>query len=39
MNYVVRGEKIEVTDSLRDYVINKLDRMVKYFDEPVFKLG
>ncbi len=34
MNYVVRGEKIEVTDSLRDYVINKLDRMVKYFDEP-----
>lgn len=34
MNYVVRGEKIGVTDSLRDYVINKLDRMVKYFDEP-----
>lgn len=34
MNYVVRGEKIEVTDSLRNYVINKLDRMVKYFDEP-----
>ena len=34
MNYVVRGEKIEVTDSLRDYVINKLDRMVKYFEEP-----
>lgn len=34
MNYVVRGEKIEVTDSLRDYVISKLDRMVKYFDEP-----
>lgn len=34
MNYVVRGEKIEVTESLRDYVINKLDRMVKYFDEP-----
>lgn len=34
MNYVVRGEKIEVTDSLRDYVINKLDRMVRYFDEP-----
>ena len=34
MNYVVRGEKIEVTNSLREYVINKLDRMVKYFDEP-----
>lgn len=34
MNYVVRGEKIEVTNSLREYVINKLDRMAKYFDEP-----
>ncbi|GKQ43059.1 ribosomal subunit interface protein [Companilactobacillus sp. RD055328] len=29
----VRGENIEVTEAIRDYVIKKLDRMNKYFDD------
>ena len=34
MNYTIRGEKLDVTDSIKDYVITKVDRMEKYFDEP-----
>lgn len=34
MNYTIRGENLEVTDSIKDYVIAKVDRMEKYFDEP-----
>lgn len=29
----VRGENIEVTEAIRNYVIKKLDRMNKYFDD------
>lgn len=31
MNYIVRGENVEVTDALRDYVEKKLSRLEKYF--------
>lgn len=34
MKYSIRGEKLEVTDSIRDYVMEKLNKMEKYFDEP-----
>ena len=34
MKFTVRGEKIEVTNSIRDYVIEKLSKMDKYFDTP-----
>lgn len=32
MNYSIRGQQIEVTDALRDYVDKKLSRLEKYFD-------
>lgn len=34
MKYVIRGEKLAVTDAIRDYAISKIDKMEKYFDEP-----
>lgn len=34
MKYVIRGEKLAVTDAIRDYAIGKIDKMEKYFDEP-----
>ncbi len=34
MNINIRGDKIEVTDSIKNYVKEKLDRLDKYFDEP-----
>ena len=34
MNINIRGDKIEVTDSIRNYVKEKLQRLEKYFDEP-----
>ncbi|MBA9086746.1 putative sigma-54 modulation protein [Fontibacillus solani] len=34
MNYSIRGQQIEVTDALRDYVDKKLSRLDKYFDAP-----
>lgn len=34
MNFTIRGEKMEVTDSIREYVTDKLSKMEKYFDEP-----
>jgi putative sigma-54 modulation protein len=32
MQYIVRGEHIEVTPALRDYAIKKVGRLEKYFD-------
>jgi len=32
MRYVIRGNNLEVTDALREYVERKLSRMEKYFD-------
>ncbi|ANS76085.1 Fis family transcriptional regulator [Paenibacillus yonginensis] len=34
LNISVRGQQIEVTDALRDYVSKKLTRLEKYFDAP-----
>lgn len=34
MNIGIRGDKIEVTDSIKNYVKEKLERLNKYFDEP-----
>lgn len=34
MNINIRGDKIDVTDSIKNYVKEKLERLEKYFDEP-----
>jgi len=34
MKYSIRGEKLEVTDSIREYVMEKLNKLEKYFDNP-----
>lgn len=34
MKYTIRGEKVEVTDAIKDYVIDKLSKIDKYFDTP-----
>lgn len=35
MNYNIRGENIEVTDALRDYVEKKIGKLERYFDTPL----
>lgn len=39
MNYSIRGQQIEVTEALRDYVDKKLSRLDKYFDAPLTSDG
>lgn len=34
MKFSIRGQQIEVTEALRDYVDKKLSRLDKYFDAP-----
>lgn len=34
MNYAIRGENIEVTSALKDYVEKKIGRLDRYFDAP-----
>ncbi|NMM54300.1 ribosome hibernation-promoting factor, HPF/YfiA family [Paenibacillus aquistagni] len=34
MKYSIRGQNIEVTEALRDYVEKKLDRLERYFEAP-----
>lgn len=34
MKYFIRGDKLAVTDAIRDYAISKIDRMEKYFENP-----
>lgn len=34
MNINIRGDRIEVTDSIKNYVKDKLERLEKYFEEP-----
>jgi putative sigma-54 modulation protein len=34
MNYTIRGERIEVTEALRDYAEKKIGKLEKYFDTP-----
>lgn len=33
MRYMIRGNHLEITDALRDYVEKKLSRLEKYFDK------
>ncbi|HLR64685.1 MAG TPA: ribosome-associated translation inhibitor RaiA [Pseudogracilibacillus sp.] len=32
MNYIIRGENIEVTQAIKDYVETKIDKLNRYFD-------
>ena len=34
MKYNIRGDKILVTDSIKDYITEKVDRLNKYFEKP-----
>lgn len=34
MIYNIRGDKILVTDAIKEYITEKLDRLNKYFDKP-----
>ena len=34
MKYNIRGQRMEVTDALRDYVEKKLSRLERYFEAP-----
>lgn len=34
MKYNVRGDKILVTDAIKNYITEKIDKLNKYFDEP-----
>jgi len=34
MQFTIRGQQIEVTDALKDYVDKKLSRLDKYFEAP-----
>ncbi len=35
MEYNIRGQHIQVTDAMRDYVEKKLSRLEKYFETPI----
>jgi len=34
MRYNIRGEKVEVTEAIKDYITNKIGRLDKYFADP-----
>lgn len=34
MKYLIRGDKLQVTDSIKDYIQDKLSKMDKYLDDP-----
>ncbi len=34
MKYIIRGENVEVTEAIKNYIEDKLSRMDKYFDDP-----
>ncbi len=34
MKYNIRGDKVSVTKSIKDYIIDKLDRLNKYYENP-----
>ena len=35
MKYNIRGNKLEVTEAINDYIVSKLSRVEKYFDDDV----
>ena len=34
MEIIIRGDKIEITDSMKDYLKEKLQRLNKYLEQP-----
>ena len=34
MKFIIRGRKVEVTPAIKEYIINKLGRLDKYFNNP-----
>ena len=34
MKYLIRGEKVEVTDSIKEYIQDKFSKLNKYFENP-----
>lgn len=34
LQYNIRGENLEVTDSIKDYVEKKVGKLERYFDTP-----
>lgn len=34
MNFIIRGQKLELTDSIKSYVKEKIGRLDKYFNSP-----
>ena len=34
MNYIIRGENLEVTEAIHDYVKKKIGKLKRYFDTP-----
>ncbi len=34
MRYMIRGQRLEVTDALREYIEKKLSRLERYFETP-----
>lgn len=35
MQFTIRGQQIDVTDALREYVDKKLSKLEKYFEAPL----
>ena len=33
MKYNIRGNKIEVTEAINDYLVDKISKIEKYFDD------
>ena len=34
MKYVIRGEKVEITEAIKNYIIEKIGKLDKYFQSP-----
>ena len=34
MKYTIRGEKVEITEAIKDYITKKLQRIDRYFENP-----
>ncbi|MDE2259478.1 MAG: ribosome-associated translation inhibitor RaiA [Betaproteobacteria bacterium] len=35
MNVIVTGQHIEITPAIRDYVVDKMERVKRHFDHPI----
>ena len=34
MKYIIRGEKVEVTEAIKNYITEKIGKLDKYFQKP-----